>query len=90
MENGMDEIRRLRMEAGMTGREMAGEIGLSPQHYSRIENGRAPLTKTVELAVRYVAEKNRTAPQSEASVRLAALERIAAVLEKAMEVRERG
>ena len=46
------EIRFLRKELGLSGREFARRLGMTPEHLSRLETGRRGVTSTIDLLVR--------------------------------------
>ena len=46
------EIRFLRKELGMNGRAFAGQLGMTPEHLSRLETGRRTVSPTTSLLVR--------------------------------------
>lgn len=56
-----EELRRIRVALGMTGRAMARHIGVHEVHYYHLEGGRHPITdrtkrQVLDLAKRRVAE----------------------------------
>jgi len=51
-----EELKALRMEAGLSQVELAGLIGMSRVTVGLMERGEAPIEKRTELAVRYVVE----------------------------------
>jgi transcriptional regulator with XRE-family HTH domain len=46
------EIRFLRKRAGLQAKDFAQRIGITPEHMSKIENGRAKLHRTYDLLIR--------------------------------------
>ncbi len=46
------EIRFLRKELAMSGKAFANQLGMTPEHVSRLETGRRAITPTIDLLVR--------------------------------------
>lgn len=45
-------IKKLRKEKSLTQAELAERLGISRGHLNGIENGRLPLTKSLEIAIK--------------------------------------
>lgn len=54
-----NEFRKLRMSIDYSQERLSKEIDVSVRGISRWENGDIPIPKIAELALRYLAEKNR-------------------------------
>ena len=54
-----DEFRKLRESVGYTQAKLSKEIDVAIRSLTRWETGETPIPKIAELALRYVAEKNR-------------------------------
>lgn len=55
--NTGEQIKQARIGVGMTAKALAAAIGVTPEHLSRVENGRSPVTKMLALAVRVALKK---------------------------------
>ena len=53
------EFRKLRKAMGLSQGELSQRIDVSERGVRRWENGEVPIPKIAELALRYLAEKNR-------------------------------
>jgi DNA-binding XRE family transcriptional regulator len=51
-----EEVKALRMEAGLSQAELAELIGMSRVTVGLMERGAAPIERRTELAIRYVVE----------------------------------
>jgi DNA-binding transcriptional regulator YiaG len=54
-----NEFRKLRKAMGLSQGELSQRIDVSERGVRRWENGEVPIPKIAELALRYLAEKNR-------------------------------
>lgn len=59
-----DHMKSLRKAAGMTQEKLAAEIGMTRKSINDMENGRAPIERRTELAIRYVTERQAVDSQS--------------------------
>ena len=51
-------LKKAREQLGLTQKELGEKLDLTPQSIYRMESGRQKVTKTVELAVKYLQSEN--------------------------------
>lgn len=59
-----ETLRNMRVEAGIKAKELASAMGIADATLSRYENGHKEVPKLVQLAARYLCEKNTTGPSA--------------------------
>lgn len=50
-------IKEARTRKGLTQQDLADRIGMSVQSINRMENGKQPVSKTVEMAIKHVLSR---------------------------------